>query len=518
MATRRIKTASKLSVKLREVNGMTDNEERILRKNVDEVQQNVETLQEMKIYNAMRKGIMEGKRRQKRRIYNTGIGVVATAAIALLITYSSIGLPEMGVAEHSVQSASTKNTDNFEAYRTSPGLEPALASALEQNLIIPIGQSAENNGYRVDVTGAVTDGRKVYILYNVQNNTEKEVIHANFKLQFEGIEELSLHKGATLDMLASDSRVQPGQSKDFIYSTNLSPSVKYPKEVNFNVILTETSEKALQSSSNKYRTSLDVAFNLYTDRFKEKSQTFNTNGTLTVDGQKIKVTQVQYTPLSTYVDLEYDQNNDKQISQLLNPVLISKQGNTTEKLYYPSMITSDNSEVYSDDSKFTLVFKDDLKRLHNMPDSVTLKVFGISAVKKDQMKIVVDLNNQEILEAPGTSLEWIKPTFGNSADSGSILFRQVIANSKYVKYSPTRVSETFTDAEGKVHTRSNANSPEVIAASTSSQVGSIVEDFSYYFGENATDYPQPLTITVEKFLNPIMDTSELLLLEKVVIK
>lgn len=71
---------------------MTDKEDRILQKNVDEMNQNTETLQEMKIYNAMRKGIMEGKKREKRRVYTAGLGVIAAAAVALLFTYSSIGL------------------------------------------------------------------------------------------------------------------------------------------------------------------------------------------------------------------------------------------------------------------------------------------------------------------------------------------------------------------------------------------------------------------------------------------
>lgn len=61
---------------------MTDKEDRILQKNVDEMNQNTETLQEMKIYNAMRKGIMEGKKREKRRVYTAGLGVIAAAAAA----------------------------------------------------------------------------------------------------------------------------------------------------------------------------------------------------------------------------------------------------------------------------------------------------------------------------------------------------------------------------------------------------------------------------------------------------
>ncbi|WP_375102896.1 DUF4179 domain-containing protein [Paenibacillus sp. RS8] len=490
---------------------MTDQEERILRKNIDEVQQNVETMQEMKIYNAMKRGIVEGKNREKRRIYTTGMGVVAAAAVALIVTYSTIGLPNKGAVQPSVQSASTKNTDNFKAYRSFSRLEPALASALEQNLVVPVGESAENKGYRIDVTGAVTDGRKVYVLYSVQNNTDEVVIHADFELQFEGIKESPLHKGASLSMLASESRIQPGQSMDFIYSTNLSPTIQYPKKVNYNIILTETSDKALLSSSNKYRTSLDVAFELDPDMLKAQERMLDTDGTLTIDGQKIKVTEVQYTPLSTYVDLAYDENNDKQIFQLINPVLISKYEGVEEKYYYPTLITADNSEVYSDNSKATLVFRNSEKIVKSKPDSVSLKAFGISAVEKDQMKIVVDLNKYQLIEAPGTGLELVTPKQENNVEEGEILLRRNLENAQYLEGS-TRLAETFTDAKGKVHNR--ATSTSSFSSYTTSKDGSAVNEFGYNFGAEAKNYPQPLTITLEKYTNPIMDTQAVELYSK----
>jgi hypothetical protein len=487
---------------------MTEKEEWMLRKNIDEVQQNVETMQEMKIYNAMRKGITEGKKREKRRIYTTGMGVIAAAAVAFLFTYSTIGLPDKEMLQPSVQSASTKLTNDFKAYRTFSRLDSALASALEQNLVMPVGQSAVNKGYRIDVTGAVTDGRKVYVLYSVQNNTDEVVIHADFGLQFEGIKESSLHKGASLSMLASESRIQPGQSMDFIYSTNLSPAIKYPKKVNYNIILTETSDKALLSSSNKYRTSLDVAFELDPDMLKAQERILNTEGTLTVDGQKIKVTGVQYTPLSTYVDLEYDQNNDKQIFQLINPVLISKKGDITDKLYYPDTINADNSEIYSDNSKFTLVFK---HSKDSQPDSVSLKTFGISAVEKDQMKIVVDLNKYQLIQAPGTGLELVTPTPENNVEEGEILLRRNIENAQYLERS-TRLAETFTDAKGKVHHREPSTNS--FSSYTTSKDGSAVNEFGYNFGAETKNYPQPLTITLEKYSNPIKDTQAVELYSK----
>jgi hypothetical protein len=493
---------------------MIEKEERILLKNVDEINESAEALKEVKIYNAMRNGIMKGKKREKRRIYTAGMGVVAAAAVAFLITYSSFELPTKGAAEHSVQTASTIDTNNFEAYRLSDRLEPGLATALEQNLVKPVGQSAENNGYRVDVTGAVTDGRKVFVLYTVQNNRDKEVMHANFRLQFEGVTDSPLQKGASLIMLASDSRIEPGQSKDFIFSTNLTPSVKYPKEVNYNVILTETSEKALQSSSNKYRTSLDIAFELNPDMLKAQTNDLKVDRILTVDGQKIKVNQVQYTPLSTYVDLEYDRSNNKQIFQLINPVLISINEGETEKLFYPSVINSDNSEVYSDEFKTTLVFRSSQSGLHGQPDSISLKAFGISAVEKDQMKIVVDLNKQQIIEAPGSNLEWVSPLPEYYPEAGEIFLRHTLDNAQYLK-SNSWLAQTFTDADGQVHQRAyKTTSSGSFGGSIRSSDGTLVEEIRYNFGEDAKNYPQPLTITLEKYLNPIMDTQAVVLYSK----
>lgn len=493
---------------------MTINEERMLRKHVDDLNEDSEGLQEVKIKSAMRRGIVEGKKREKRRFYTTGIGVVAVAAAVFMFTSSSIELPGMGNPKPSVQTASPTNTDNFKAYRTFSRLDPALASALEQNLVIPVGQSAENNGYRVDVTGAVTDGRQVYILYSVQNNTNKEVIHADISLQYEGINEASLHKGAVLNMLASESRIQPGQTVDFIYSSKLSPSVTYPNEVNYKVVLTKTSDKALSSSSNKYRTTLDVAFDLDPDMLKEQERILQTDSTLTVDGQKIKVNQVQYTPLSTYVDLEIDQNNSKQVFELMNPVLISKKGDTTEKIYYPTIINSNNSDVYADDSKFTLVFKNSPSGLNNQADTVSLKTFGISAVEKDQMKIVFDLNKQQIIEAPGSGLELVSPNLENKANEGDLLLRHNIENAAYLKYH-TSLADTFTDADGTVHERGyNVNTSVNFGSVMTSQDGKVEEELYFKFGEKAKDYPQPLTIALKRFMNPISDTQSVELYSK----
>ncbi|MRN54993.1 DUF4179 domain-containing protein [Paenibacillus monticola] len=482
---------------------MIEKEERILRQNADEVKENTETIQEMKIYNAMRDGIKRGKKRSRKRIFSLGMGAIAAVAAVLLI-FSFSGLPVAVKDEPSVQSASTGHWDDFKAYREDSVLDPALASALEQNLVKPIRQSAENKGYRIDVAGAVTDGRKVFVLYSVQNNTDKEVVHADFSLHFGTYQDPYPRKGTSLGILPGDSRIRAGQTVNFIYSTNLLPSRQYSQDAKLGVILTETSDEALLSSSNKYRTSLDVAFELDPDMLKDQNHTIYPEQTLTVGGQKIIVNQLLYTPLSTYVDVEYDKNNDKQIFEWINPVLIGKSGDHIEKLYYPDLLTSHNSEVYSDDSKATLIFK---KSLAGPLDSVALKIAGIAAQDKDRLKIVVDLNKKQIIEAPGNDLEVVEPVPEEHAEAGEILLRRKPINDPYSSSFSMSLPSSYTDAEGQVHQTVNKQFAAInFGGFSRSKEGTVVDEVRYNFGEAALDYPQPLTIKVERYCNPVMDT------------
>ncbi|MEI4908071.1 DUF4179 domain-containing protein, partial [Klebsiella pneumoniae] len=65
---------------------------------------------------------------------------------------------------------------------------------MDQGLVKPIAESVEQKGYRVEVDGAVTDGRMAYVLFGVRNQTDKEVINADVSLELGGVEAPS--KGA----------------------------------------------------------------------------------------------------------------------------------------------------------------------------------------------------------------------------------------------------------------------------------------------------------------------------------
>lgn len=462
---------------------MLEKEERVLMQDANEVKSNAQTIREMKLSTAVRGGVAQGRKREMRRIYTYGVSAVAAAAAAIVIIFSSIGSPAV-VDEKVMQTASANSVTDFDLFRPIGQRDQGFAAAMEQGLMKPIKQGVEKNGYRVDVAGAVSDGRRAFIMFSVQNHTEHMASSVVDSLYFGDVEAPSIK--AEAKHAGNSSDIHPGETVYYVYTTNLLPSVDYSKDAKMSVAIWDT-------VSQKYQKGLNIAFELDTKALRDQERIYHPTQALTVDGQKINVRQVQFTPLNTYVDLEYDKANDKQIFKVISPVVIGKSGSNIEKLYYPE-------EVLKDNTKATLVYKSsNLDQL----DTTSLKIFGIAAVKKDQLKVVVDLKKRQILDAPDDLLQILPPD--QEADAEEIYF--------YRKLEQAHVGESFgmwmgdfTDAKGEKHKRVSPKSTSHGGTMSSTKEDTMEDETAYNFGKGALDYPQPLTIEVKQYWIPVMDT------------
>ncbi|MNC12714.1 hypothetical protein D3C75_604390 [compost metagenome] len=124
------------------------------------------------------------------------------------------------------------------------------------------------------------------------------------------------------------------------------------------------------------------------------------------------------------------------------------------------------------------------------------------------MKIVVDLDKKKIIEAPdGLSLDNSDKTAG----AGELGFWHKVETDYARDSFIMRLSDSYTDAKGKMHTMSVGNG----AFSQSLSRGPSVEETYYYnFGAQANDLPQPLTIVIDRYWNPVMDTQSVELFSK----
>lgn len=475
---------------------MLDKEERVLMTDSDRVKKQAGEIRDIKLANAVRAGISKGRKREMRRIYSYGAAAIAAAAAAVFIVFSFTGFPDAGGNEKMVQTASPKSVTDIELFRQAAARDQGFAAALEQGLVKPVKLGVEKSGYRIDVAGAVADGRNAYVLYSLQNHTKKAVHPFVKSLEFGGLEPPSerAQSIAAYDN-ANGNEIQPGDTGYLVYTTRLSPNVQYQKDAKINFELWDVLG---QKKSDK----LSITFDFDTNMLKDKERAYYPDRTLTIAGQNIKVRQLLYTPLQTYVDLEYDPANEKQVFNLINPVLIGKSGDQSEKIYYPT-------EISTNESKMTLVYRH--SRLEQ-PDKASLKVFGISAVNKDQLKLVIDLQKKEIVEAPDDLLRIIAPEPGEKSGEGEIFLERKLEHVQAAESFDMSLDDSFTDANGETHKR--LPSENVSHGGLTRSKDTFKDEKTYNFGKDALDYPQPLTIKLEKYWIPVMDTQSVELIAK----
>ncbi|MGG4342183.1 hypothetical protein [Paenibacillus lautus] len=479
---------------------MLNKEQHVLMKDSTELNEEANSLPETKLSTAVRGGMERGRKREMRRTYSYGLGAMAVMTTAVLLMFTVNGSSFIKKQDHQVQTSSISSVDDLESFPTELMKDSSLRSAIERGLVKPINQVMEKKGYRVQILGTISDGRKSYVLFNVLNNSDKEIILRDFTLVYGGYETPSV--GAVIANMSGSGQIPAGQNSYYVYSTNLLPTDPYTNEASIHITLSDTSEKALNSSSKKYVTSMDVSLALDPNMFEDKERAYYPDRTLTVDGQKIHVRQLLFTPLNTYVDLEYDQANEKQIFKLLNPVLIGKHGDHTEKLYYPQEILKDNTKV-------TLVYK---KSQLDQLDTTSFKTFGIAAAKKDEMKIVIDLKKKQIIDAPDDRLQLLPSD--QEAGAGEVYFQRKLEKAQAAESFGMSLEDSFTDAAGDKHGRLSSENSSHSGLMKSVKDDTIEDNTTFNFGEDALEYPQPLTIGVKQYWIPIMNSQAVDLLMK----
>lgn len=305
---------------------MPDKAEQLLSQDASDVNQKVEALPEAVLIRSARDGMRRGMAREKRRLLSFGLSAVVAAAAAIVIFLSNLPTSEQNTSYHAEQPA-IMNQQQLDAYLPALELMPILPAPLEHSLIQPIWQSMDADGLRVEVTGGFSDGRKVFILYSVQNNSDVELITSYTSLDL-GIGNKVSTTGVLLQH-ANSMFIAPGEKNHFVYAANLDSSIDYTSEASFKLLFIGTSDLAMYSSSTKYRKAVDIQFSLDPQQLSDQVHTLHTDRTIKVHDQEIHIRQVQYTPLNTYVDIEYDVNNSQHVFSWLAPELKLTNGDRT---------------------------------------------------------------------------------------------------------------------------------------------------------------------------------------------
>ncbi|QDH21759.1 DUF4179 domain-containing protein [Saccharibacillus brassicae] len=460
---------------------MNERELHRLRQDAEANARQAAELPQFKLDRTTRQGIGRGRVRARRRRTLYGAGGVLVLAAALLLTLAA--LRPGSVLEPEARIAANRDWGAFEAFREAAEGDSALISALNRGEVRPVGTTVERQGYTVTLDGVAADSRSTVVLYSVTNKSGQQARIGDASVVYgrSGSESGSTQSGESL--LESG-----GTSYHVLSSTSLEGQAGSASALR--LILTSGDAKARLSSTNKYRTEIEMPFTLDRAALAARERTIQQERVLTIDGQEIRVTRLLSTPLGIYVDIDYAASNSKRIFGLIAPTLTIEQKGEAETL---ETVGSLNDALRFPGTALT------------RPDSVTLHIEGISALERDKLKLVADTEQMRIIRAPDAkiSVEAAEPQYGGS---GSIAFRRAGSLPEGMAGNML-LGSTFTDGSGARH-ELDSSGQGFTSRMTTGPEGDVTVTRDY-FGIGTESWPQPLTFEIENYPNPILQKGSL---------
>lgn len=466
-------------------------EERQLLRDAETAQRDSERIGQMRLDEAVRAGIGQGKKRAARRkaVYGTGFAAAAAAAIlalspALMPGPGAAPTPQnvtAGVPQASGSEEAKPGYENIKDYRSS-GTDMKYFNALKSGYVASLSESQTQGDYTVTLKGVAMDDRSMYLIAELKNDTSTKARFSKLVMDFGSEYPVSWVS------MAADS-VPPGASRKIFLEYQLDSRQPYPGKANFRA---EVYGGEFGQPEGK-AVPFDIPFELNTQDLADQIHTVEVGRDLEVDGQKIKVERIEISPLATYVDYRYEKTNDKKIFELLDPK-VKLDGK------FGSDIPILGREYESKDGLHTMVFA--ASKIQDVIGA-SLTVQGISAIKPEDLKLVVNTETGEIIQGGDSSLSVLP-----DKEKGTVTFRRELASDgEDGGFShPTEFENTFTDAAGVVHDWPLAK--EGYTEGTGSQ-----QTQSEVYEWNGSNIVQPITLTMKNYWAPIKEKAELELLD-----
>ncbi|SIR52670.1 protein of unknown function [Paenibacillus sp. RU4T] len=407
---------------------------------------------------AIRDGLDRGKSRSvPRRRKRWSLGAASLLLALVLVTAGAAKVsPAIARALQQIPSLS--------GFLKLIGEDSALRSAIDMDLLQPVGKTVENKGIRLTVDALIADDRRLVIFYttNMTAGWEKSV---KIKILDENGTEL---KGSirTNHSAMGKTAYQPRGPQDYV-DVLLQQGETMPDRVTLKAELDGT----------MLETDLDID----TGRSEGMAKTYELNKTLSIEGQKLTIVRARQTPLQMEITLRKDSANTKEIKGFLNLRLIDGTGKQW----------IDNTGFLGNEI-MSLAFQNSY---FDSPGKLTLLADGFYMFDKGQ-KVVVDTEKKQVLQAPDSRLK----IGGSSSIQDNRSDYQVMAleltaldpnDRHYIGYN--MLSNTFTDGQGAVHKIAYPDRFQASESETSKDAVTL-----FYPLPNGS-FPQPLTFDVEDY-------------------
>lgn len=348
--------------------------------------------------------------------------------------------------------------------------DSTIANAIDHNLVQPVGATVESEGVQLTIEGIIADSRRMFIFYTVQDsnpNRDPNLYLSDFQLKNEQGENIS----GIYSWSNSGEQLYKGKRFDIV-DIQLRENEQLPQKVTF--------------QAKRSDVLLEVDFSIDHNLFAGMKEIIPVSQELTIDGQQIRIRNVIMTPLLIEVEVEYPEDNSKQINDFINLAIVDGQGNHWKS----------EGAQFSSDTERHIYFE---SGFFNYPEQLTLIADGIHANLKEQ-QIIANLQAEQLLQSPDErlSLEEVIETI----DGYRLTFLLSGLDEVESSWSYSLLKDSFKDAEDTEFLL-----PDQVGARSSFRQESGGGESRFFYHMPAADYKQPVTFQVNHYpgyvLHPI---------------
>ncbi|WP_096153536.1 MULTISPECIES: DUF4179 domain-containing protein [Bacillus] len=347
---------------------MFENEEKKLHEMKDKIDK-VEVPSNIDEY--ILKGMHQAK--EKKRTFHSSFrwGAIA-ASVLLLIMFTSI-----------------KVSPTFAGYVSSiPGMQKivelmrndkGMISIIENEYLQIIDTTVEENGVKLTIDAIIVDEDRAFLYYTIETDKSyREVILSEARFTDKEGNELPLSSG-----VYSHGNVE----KNTPISGELLLAYPVENQLPSEIIL----HTGVKADGVDVLISQGIPITIDYEKFSAIKKVYEVNETVAIEGQKILVEKVEIRPTRIAVSILYDELNTHKIFAFDNIRLMDEKGEIwTEQ-------TASISFFETDPNRFTLYFE---SNYFAEPKELYLEFSSVRALPKDEVELVVDIEQEEIIQQP----------------------------------------------------------------------------------------------------------------------
>src|SRR5690625_4846366 len=385
--------------------------------------------------------------KKKKRNFRVVLSTITISAVLFLFIFSVRVSPAF--ASYASQIPSLERL--VELIRGDKGLE----SAVKNDFVQVIGKSATHEGITFTVDEIIADEAKMIIFYTLEVDKDYNYIMlSDPEFTNEAGEDISIAYGYG----SHSEGIEKGKAVNGKIDIEFGHLADLPEQINISTSIDVGNSTFLADN-----TTWDISFTIDHEKFANQKEVLPINETVIVEEQKITFKEIIVYPTRIAVHVKYDEENSKELFSFDDLAIVNENGEEWASINnsFTAQEHIENEEILFLQSNF-----------FEQPEELFLQFSSIRALDKDQLDVIVDVEQERLLKSPDDQIELLEVSKrGSRADLKFIIKRAE-------KYQDDVFYQTFAHQ----YYDEDGNEYETL------------DGFGFYHNDNDSEYISYLTV------------------------